>query len=57
MKNVAIVAFHILALGHGTFIFLKENQSQVDGLIFVFYVVALAIFWKKFSKKMRSKYK
>lgn len=56
MKKVGIVAFHILAISHGAFIFLKENQTHLDGIIFVFYVVALAIFWKKFSKKMRSKY-
>ncbi|MBY0383591.1 hypothetical protein K2X05_00400 [bacterium] len=56
MKKAGIIAFHLLAISHGTFIFLKENQTQIDGVIFVFYVIALAVFWKKFSKKMRSKY-
>ncbi len=55
-KHLFIGLLHVLALAHVTLILSKDNQSHIEGVLFVAYVLSGALYWKKIAKEKRKGY-
>jgi membrane protein implicated in regulation of membrane protease activity len=56
MKTAFIALLHLVAIAHATSLLQKENQSHLDGVIFVIYVVSITLYWKKIAKQKKKEY-
>ncbi len=55
-KRFFIGLLHVLAFAHITLILSKDNQSHIEGVLFVAYVLTGALYWKKIAKEKRKAY-
>ncbi len=55
-KTCLVAIIHVLAVVHMAMILSKDASKTTEGILFVFYVVAGTLYWKKIAQAQRKKY-
>ncbi len=55
-RKVLFILLNILMISMAGMLLFKKQQSQLDGIIFVMNVLALALLWKRVARKKKQEY-